>query len=638
MTDSALRFGAPANGAAEASDSDFIAAVRWRSSSPGIGSELGEDSDVRAIGMCWKHHCLSLAAPRDLDLQFRTLDELPLDGGLLTLCVAALRDPSLKKKQKEATAEHLDAWLAENAEVLVDPLALLACCELLVLRADALPAATIGRLWRATLCAALDLSGAFENAAATDDWDEPAVNIEDESTKWISGGLVPWVCGLLFDEVKGAPKLARAARAAMHDQLVSVAVDGGCPDGTVLDGLPVLLSVFHDAVLVGELFERRLWRSPADRTWRTLLEKCSALVASDGHLAGEAAESTRGAKLLASAVALAGETGAAWAAPLADTSRSASGRKKQKKKKPESVSASGKARAQKIRRPDIPSWQSDDAEVACLRTTWDADASLATVTHHGDLPFLELAIDGVPLLRGDWGVTVAEDGEWLEFEAAWENVCWHSEPTVDYCEIQFEFESGPKICRHVMLCRQRQFAIISDVVSETSAKELLWETRLPLAEGVTVKTVPGTREYILSVGSKTVGSKTARVFPLILPQDLGEGTAGAVGVEDDEDGSSLTVRHPSTTGALFAPIVIDWSRDNRKAEAEWKKLTTTTAGEIDLTGSSAYRLQFGKQHLMLYRSLVATKRYRAMLGYQTDSETILADFKDGDVDEIVMVE
>jgi hypothetical protein len=633
MTDTALRFGAPANGAAEASDSEFIAAVHWRSSNPGIGSELGADSDVRAIGMCWKHHCLSLAAPPDLGLRFRTLDELPLDGGSLTLCVAALRDPSLKKKQTEATAAHLDEWLAENAEALVNPLALLACCELLILRADSLPAATVGRLWRATLYAALDLSETFEKTTATEDWDESAVNIDDESAEWISGGLVPWVCGLLFDEVKGAPKLARAARAALHEQLVSVAVDGGCPDGTVLDGLPLLLSAFHDAVLVGELFERRLWKSPSERTWMTLLEKCSALVASDGHLAVEAADPTRGAELLASAVALAGETEAAWAAPLAVTSRSTSGKKKQKKKSPGSATASEKATLKKIRKQDIPSWQSDEAEVACLRTSWDADASLATVAHHGDLPFLELAIDGVPLFRGDWGVTVAEDGEWLEFEAAWENVCWHSEPTVDYCEIQFEFEGGPKICRHVMLSRQRQFAIISDIVSETSAKELLWETRLPLADGVTVKSDSGTREHILKVGSKT-----ARVFPLILPQDLGEGTAGSIGVVEDEDGSSLTVRHPSTTGALFAPIVVDWSQENRKPEAEWKKLTTTTAGEIDPVGSAAYRLQFGKQHLVLYRSLIATKRYRAMLGYQTASETILADFKDGDVDEIVMVE
>lgn len=630
MTDTALRFGVPANGATEASDSEFLAAVHWRSSNPGISSELGSDSDVRAIGMCWKHHCLSLNWPKGFERRFRTLDELPLDesAGSLALCLAAVRETSLKKKQKTATAELLNEWLDSNSEALADPLVLLACCELLILHAEQLPAATVGRLWRATLCGALDLSDAFEKATGNEDWDEQAVDIDDSSREWITGGLLPWACGLLFDEVKGAPKVAKAARSAIHKQLESVAVDEGCPDGTVLDGLPVLLGTLHDASLISHLFERPVWKASAERSWSTLLKNSAALLAADGHLTVEAADPARGAQLVASASTLSETTGAwsALAAKLASP-KAAGSKKKQPKKTPASSTK------KKVRRQDIPSWQSDEAEVACLRTAWDASASIASISHHDDLPFLELAVDGVTLLRGDWGLTVAEDGEVLDFEPAWENVCWHSEPEVDYCELQFEFEGGPKICRHVMLSRQHQFAILSDVVTETSANELEWETRLPLADGVSAKAHPETREQLLKTGSKT-----ARVFPLILPQDLRDGTAGAIGVSENDDGEFLTLRCPSSSGALFAPIVIDWSQENRKSPAEWKRLTTTTAGEIDLTGSAAYRLQFGKRHLMLYRSLVETKRYRAMLGYQTDHETILADFKDGEIDEIVMVE
>lgn len=630
MTDTALRFGVPANGATEASDSEFLAAVHWRSSNPGISSELGSDSDVRAIGMCWKHHGLSLNWPKGLERRFRTLDELSLDesAGSLVLCLAAVRETTLKKKQKTATAGLLDEWLSSNSDSLADPLILLSCCELLILHAEQLPAATVGRLWRATLCGALDLSEAFEKATGNDDWDEQAVDIEDSSREWITGGLLPWACGLLFDEVKGAPKVARAARSAIHKQLESVAVDEGCPDGTVLDGLPVLLASLHDAALIGHLFERPVWKTSTQRSWLTLLKNSAALLAADGHMTVEAADPARGAQLVASASTFS-ETAGAWSALAAKlTSPKVAGSKKKQSKKTPATSTK-----RKVRRQDIPSWQSDEAEVACLRTTWDESASIASISHHGDLPFLELVVDGVTLLRGDWGLTVAEDGEILEFEPAWENVCWHSEPEVDYCELQFEFEGGPKICRHVMLSRQHQFAILSDVVTETSAKELQWETSLPLADGVSVKTHAETREHVLKAGSKI-----ARVFPLILPQDLRDGTAGAMGVSETEDGEFLALRCPSSSGALFAPIVIDWSQENRKAPAEWKRLTTTTAGEIDLTGSAAYRLQFGKRHLMLYRSLVETKRYRAMVGYQTDHETILADFKDGEIDEIVMVE
>jgi len=299
----------------------------------------------------------------------------------------------------------------------------------------------------------------------------------------------------------------------------------------------------------------------------------------------------------------------------------------QKKKSSLPVSATQK----KVRRRDIPSWQSDDAEVACLRTAWTPNASAFTLAYHNDYPFLDLTIDGVPLLRGEWGLTVTEDGELLACEPAWENVCWHSEPEVDYCEIEYEFEGGPKVSRHVVLPRRRQFAIISDIVNETPAGELQWETRLPLAEGVNVRPRPGTREYRLKAGSKT-----ARVFPLILAQDTGHGTTGTIDVEEEE--RSLAIRHPATHGGVFAPIVIDWSRDNRKAAAEWKRLTTTTAGQIDPAGSVAYRLQFGDRHLMLFRSLIATQRYRAVLGFQTDSETVLADFRNGEIDDFVIVD
>lgn len=630
MTDTALRFGVPANGAAEASDSDFIAAVHWRSSNPGMGSELGDETDVRAIGMCWKHHCLSLSVPGSRSLQFRTLDELPLDpsAGTLAICLAAVRDGSLRKKQQEATAELLEGWLASDSELLAEPRNLLACCELLMVHADQLPATTIGRLWRATLCGALDLSTTIEQAATTEDWDEHAVDIDDRSGEWITGGLLPWACGLLFDEIKGAPRLARSARSALHSQLESVAVDDGCPDGTILDGLPVLLATLHDAVLIGSLFRRPLWKNSAGRTWTALLKNCAALIAADGHLTIEATDSSRVAELVASSADLL-DTDEAWAtlSRKAASPGTDSTRKKKKGKQP------SRSPRKKVRRQDIPSWQSDEAEAACLRTTWDESASVAAITHHGDLPFLELAIDGTPLFRGDWGLSVSEDDQLLEFEPAWENVCWHSEPEVDYCEIQFEFEGGPKICRHIMLSRLRQFAIISDAVTEASASELLWETRLPLADGVAVSTRPGTREHILKTGSTT-----ARVFPLILPQDTGDGTAGSIGVTDLDDWRSLTLQSPSSTGSLFAPVVIDWSRQNRKSAAEWKRLTTTTAGQIDMAGSAAFRLQFGSQHLVLYRSLVATRRYRALLGYQTDSETVLADFRDGEIDEIVIVE
>jgi len=633
MTETALRFGIPANGAADASDSDFIAAVHWRSSNPGIGSELNSDSDARALGMCWKHHCLSLSVPASVEPRFHTLDEIriPDSAGPLAEFRALVGRTSSTKKQLQAAGRQLENWLAADSSQLADPAVLLACCELLILRSQQLPATTVGQLWRSTLCAAIDQSTAFAEFAARDDWDEPAVEIEDALDEWLSGGLLPWVCGNLFDEVKGAPRLVKTARAALHEQLRSLVIDDGHPDGTVLDGLPILMGTLHDALLIATLFERNLWKARTSRTWKLLLERCATMAAANGHLTIEAEDPSRAVSLLNSCARLSSHQTETWAGMLADIALNPSNRRQkksaQKKKSQRPESAAGK----KVRRRDIPSWQSDDAEVACLRTTWTPHASAFTLAYHNDYPFLNLSIDGVPLLHGEWGLSVTEDGELLACEPAWQNVCWHSEPEVDYCEIEYEFEGGPKVSRHVVLPRQRQFAIISDIVNEISAGDLEWQTHLPLASGVNARPCPGTREYRLKVGSKT-----ARVFPLILPQDTGVGTTGAI--EADEAGESLNIRHPATHGGVFAPVVIDWSRDNRKAEAEWKRLTTTTAGQIDPEGSVAYRLQFGERHLMLFRSLIATRRYRAAIGFQTDSETVLGDFRNGEIDEFVIVE
>ena len=90
---------------------------------------------------------------------------------------------------------------------------------------------------------------------------------------------------------------------------------------------------------------------------------------------------------------------------------------------------------------------------------------------------------------------------------------------------------------------------------------------------------------------------------------------------------------------LFEPIVLDWASERQSAQAEWRKLTVTRATEIDSDGAGAFRLQVGKQHLVLYRSLGGTERYRTFLGYQAESETVIGKFtKSGVIQELVIVE
>ena len=135
------------------------------------------------------------------------------------------------------------------------------------------------------------------------------------------------------------------------------------------------------------------------------------------------------------------------------------------------------------------------------------------------------------------------------------------------------------------------------------------------------------------------GDKTVRVFPLALPQDPGIGTAGRIGLNDENNTACLTLSHATESGTMFSPIVFDWSSKRRSVPVEWRQLTVTRAGEIDPSGAAAYRLQVGKLHLAMYRALSGTERYRTFLGYQVESETVIGHFtKSGEIQEILIVE
>ena len=637
MTESSLQFGAPLEGATQASDEQFIASVRWRNSQPGMGAELVSDADLKAVGLCWKHHCLERGLTDELRIGFASLvpgtNELVAIAESLRPATAAdsrkrrsRKRRAPQKKRASGPAEALSKWLETNAGLLETGFdSLLAACEILAFHADRLPGATVGRLWRATLSGAIAQAATFEEAAGVDDWSalEPDA---DFATRTMGGGLLPWVCGLLFDEVKGAPRLARLGRRTLNRQLRDLSDGPGRPHSLAVQELPLFLANWTDALLAAEIFERSLWKESCEGRFERFVQKAASLLSFDAgardgvnlsllDLFGRARELS----------SLPSSSSASKLMQSLGRSAGSSGKKKQ-------TPATTAVRTRKIDKKNIPSWQSDEGDAACLRTTWAADAGILTLAHHASSVQIRLVTDGVPMLSGPLGLSLSEDGEELEldYEDGWECVCWFSDKEIDYCEIQLEFEGGPKICRHVMLHRYDQYAVISDVVTETEAKRLDWSMRLPLHEAVSAKESPGRRELRL----KSPGT-TARVFPLVLPQDAGLGTAGELHFDD----AGLAIHYPTESGSLFAPVIIDWNPKRRTKQAEWRKLTVTEAGDVDPDGAAAYRFAIGDLQLVLFRTLRPTDRYRTVLGYFIEHETVIARFtKDGDFDELVVVE
>jgi hypothetical protein len=642
-----VRFGLPVSGLLNNSTADFLGSVEWRQTECATCGTNDSDFSLRTIGMCWKQQCLDRNSswPQGEKPRFATLDDAveSADSASIFAVLARVRSETtptkrppkgdLKKQVKspsrlsrEAT-ELLRLWLTHaSTEAEGCPTALLACCELLALYGSQFPAEVIGGLWRATLAAALAQSESFIVAADTEDWQQLLEDSVETRATWLKAGLLPLVCGALFDDVKGAPRLSRAGRTALGDQLQQVTDAEGAPIAAVCNSLSRFLSLWSDGLLISDLFGEPLWKKSAGKRFEKMLQRLSAAVRADSTLMG-CANGEAALAALNRAFAISGlPTGADRLKALKAVSGSENEATKKKSKQ--------QREKKKISKAAIPSWESDDIDAACLRTSWASDASVATVRFDGEPVQLELAIAGVPLLSGSWGLELAEGDEQLELVAEWECICWNSDSDGDYLELQLEFEGGPMINRYLYLSRSDSFAILADMITGSAPGQVTLATQLPLADGAALEPAANGREQLLRAGDRMV-----RVFPLALPQDPGIGTSGSIGLDQDGDRSCLACSHATESGMLFAPIVLDWAPERQTAQAEWRKLTVTRAAEMDPAGAAAFRLQVGKQHLVLYRSLGGTERYRTFLGYQAESETVIGKFtKSGVIQELVIVE
>jgi hypothetical protein len=222
------------------------------------------------------------------------------------------------------------------------------------------------------------------------------------------------------------------------------------------------------------------------------------------------------------------------------------------------------------------------------------------------------------MIDGEWGLNVSLAGEPLTWRDRWQCVCWTSDPDMDYLELHLEWPDGPTICRQVMLSREDQFLVLADAVSRAGSKRVDLDSRLPLCRGVRAKPDSQTRELRLNLFDVC-----ARVFPLGLPDDR---LLSTVGRFDAQDGS-LRLVQSSSCESLYAPLVLDWSPERTKLDAEWRTLTVTALGQkLASWQAAAHRLRVGNLHLVVYHSLDDSDDSRAVLGLQTDQETVIARF------------
>lgn len=622
MTVDAIRFGNVPPELFASTDAEFLAALKWRDHETQLRPSSTADGDLKTVGLAWKQQCLEHRAHK-LRHTFATLDRvLANEPQALPAALAALRHQApvvIRSKKKStaktdaATSRELQAvreqafreWLATR-EGRDDAIVLLGCLELLLFQADQLAAQTVGELWRWSLSAALNLS---EQLVEIEENDETEQMLASEVVLRVAlaSGLLPWLCGLFFDDVKGAPKLAKSGRKSLTSLFVAGTEDTGTPVATIVRGLPDWLALWTDALVAGRRFDRALWKDSYERRFNGFLRATTALMTNV-----EVSSECESLGLLAKLVA----------------------EQKPEELWREGLDASlngGKLKSEETgKKKEFASWQSDTCSVACLRSSWSPDASRIVVLHDRRDLTIDMTLNGRRMLVGEWKLNVLNNGKPVELTKDWECCCWYSDKDVDYAEWTAEATGGVTVGRSVMLHRRDEYAVLADVIKNASQERVDVTSTLPFAADWSSSGVDGSREQRFSNGSQSV-----RVFSLMLPQDVGFGTSGRVEHRPGE----FSLSTAATGGGLFSPIVLDWNSKRRATEAEWRELTVSEGGTIDHSSGRAFRIAMAKHNLLFIRGLRKMTRYRTALGFQTWNETVIASLnKDGIFDEILLVE
>lgn len=647
-----LAFGAPAAGIRELSDGEFLAAIQWRRTAANELVDAAQHGDVDAFCAAWlgdlqqrtsvdrmraqtgiPHAAWSLATGTGGQRVDQLLDAVErltsVDRKPRKSQKSKSQQPKSKSKTKSKTSANgakpsrrgnvaaLDALLRiidcpapPVSETLPEELIVL--LELMSQTTLDLPAETYWRLWRSVFAQALELAPHLE---------VPRGSECSEDRRLLVCGELPWELGLLFAPVKGAGKLLKAGQRFLV-RAVTFNCDGdGTPHARLLHRLPLWLAPSVRSLEWSQLFGQPLWDPESAQLFESVVETVIPFCRPDAKMALTNGSSRHIVELLQAAV------------HNVEIERNAPQRKYLKAV---AQAAVNKTKAStRGRRADIdlmPVAQSDWSEMACMRTDWSLSAGMLVVTHHGPVPELELSIGGRPILSGEWQIELSVDGQKIDVPDEWTSVCWNSDADGDYLELQLELENGLRIDRQLMLARNDSFALLADAVCGSTGQRIEYTSRLPLATDISHESDLETRECRLTDGRTPL----ARIFPLALPQDRVQSTAGGFGPY----ASNLILKQVTAGPGIYAPQVIEWNSDFRKDDADWRTLTVTEAGNILTPGHAAgHRLRIGKQQFLFYRSLRETDASRAVLGHHTQHETVIGRFdKKGNVDPILLVE
>jgi hypothetical protein len=277
-----------------------------------------------------------------------------------------------------------------------------------------------------------------------------------------------------------------------------------------------------------------------------------------------------------------------------------------------------------------PSVYSEEAGACVMRAHWSRKSPQFTCLFDGDRLCGELGTDGRVLWSGDMTPQVLIDGQRLELQSAWTELCWFTDEDVDYLELEADLSHGWQLQRQMLLARQDHVFVVADAVLGPRAASVRYDARFPLAEDVRFEPLAETREGVL---------RNSRALCTVLPLALPEWRAGAGAGDLRTDAHHLQLTMEEHTPRFYAPLWFDLAPHRVAERRTWRQLTVAEAMQVRSRDVAvAYRVQVGAAQWLLYRSLAA-RRSRSVLGQNLSAEFVAARFEqDGTLDQWIEIE
>ncbi len=468
---------------------------------------------------------------------------------------------------------------------------------------------------------------------------------DDAIRQIIAAGESQWICSLLFGPLESAQALRKTAAESLGKVLTESSDSDGLVHGSLIRRLPQWLAPLARCTFWADAFEKPLWSDESQTRLAAITERASMLLLplSHHHSESDAPEELEPslAQVLEFLVPLSGSewqrrlqkliTGCSEPAE-SEVSRPRKFKKKKSDDDDKESSHKSSASTKNEKAKLTASWESDNSCLAILRSSLEADADVGTLEWHSSDAQIQLAAAGIPILAGHWDWSVTIDDQVVPVPSTWKCSCWFLDPETIFVEIEGEDSAAIKRVRQLLLAPNDRFAVMTDsVTSRNPEHKVQLTTSIPLADGAICTPNTITRELSVCVGPRTI-----RTFPLWMEDDRIQHAIGSYRAQDGQLQLSGTGK-----GGVTLPLAMDWHPKRTEAAADWNRLTVTESRRI--VGSdeaSGFRVRIGDHHVLVYRSLVAGKNSRAVLGLHTWDESVYSRVpsKPGPLEPLVEVE